>query len=172
MSIQFWLGFAGWWASYIARTTAHKVRRGLSGRVGQGLNAGGRAYGYAPIAGDKGKRTIVEDEAQIIRRIFEEYIGGRTPREIAHDLDNEGIAPPRGARVERLDNQWQYATRHHITCYRANSGVVPVVLECSWAPERPTRRKRLPEQGSGSVGKGGSGRGTRTPDPRIMIPVL
>jgi site-specific DNA recombinase len=60
---------------------AHKVRRELSGRVGQGLGAGGRAYAYAPIAGDKGKRTIVEAEAQIVRQIFTEYTGGRTPRE-------------------------------------------------------------------------------------------
>jgi DNA invertase Pin-like site-specific DNA recombinase len=42
---------------------AHKVRRGLAGRVGQGLNAGGRAYGYVPAVGDKGKRVIVEAEA-------------------------------------------------------------------------------------------------------------
>ena len=90
------VGLRGLVGQLYREDNAHKVRRGLSGRVGQGLNAGGRAYGYAPIAGDKGKRTIVEAEAQIVRRIFEEYIGGRTPREIAHDLNNEGIAPPRG----------------------------------------------------------------------------
>ncbi len=75
---------------------AHKVRRGLAGRVGQGLNAGGKAYGYAPAVGEKGKRIIVEAEAKIVQRIFEEYVAGRTPREIAYDLNNEGISPPRG----------------------------------------------------------------------------
>ena len=75
---------------------AHKVRRGLAGRVGQGLNAGGKAYGYTPAAGEKGKRVIVEAEAKIVRRIFEEYVEGRTPREIAHDLNNESVSPPRG----------------------------------------------------------------------------
>src|SRR5712672_864266 len=90
------VGLRGLVGKLYREDNAHKVRRGLSGRVGQGLNAGGRASGYAPIAGDKGKRTIVEAEAQIVRRIFEEYIGGRTPREIAHDLNNEGIVPPRG----------------------------------------------------------------------------
>jgi site-specific DNA recombinase len=73
-----------------------KVRRGLAGRVGQGLTAGGRAYGYVPAVGNKGKRVIVEAEAQIVRRIFEEYVAGRTPREIAHDLNKEGMSPPRG----------------------------------------------------------------------------
>jgi site-specific DNA recombinase len=90
------VGLRGLVGQLYREDNAHKVRRGLSGRVGQGLNAGGRAYGYAPIAGDKGKRTIVEAEAQIIGRIFEEYVGGRTPREIARDLNHEGIAPPRG----------------------------------------------------------------------------
>ena len=68
----------------------------LAGRVGQGLNAGGKAYGYAPALGEKGKRIIVEAEAKIVQRIFEEYVAGRTPREIAYDLNNESISPPRG----------------------------------------------------------------------------
>jgi site-specific DNA recombinase len=75
---------------------AHKVRRGLAGRIGQGLNAGAKAYGYAPAVGEKGKRIIVEVEAKIVRRIFEEYVAGRTPREIAYDLNNESVSPPRG----------------------------------------------------------------------------
>jgi hypothetical protein len=66
------------------------------GSFGQGLNAGGSAYGYVPVLGDKGKRVIVEAEAEIVRRIFDEYVAGRTPREIAHDLNHEGVLPPRG----------------------------------------------------------------------------
>jgi hypothetical protein len=58
------------------------VERGQAGRVGQGLNAGGLTYGYAPVPGELGKRQIVEEEAEIIRRIFDEYVSGRTPREI------------------------------------------------------------------------------------------
>ena len=47
--------------------SAHKVRRGLAGRVGQGLNAGGRAYGYVPVLGDKGKRVISLHPAVLAR---------------------------------------------------------------------------------------------------------
>ena len=90
------VGLRGLVGQLYREDNAHKVRRGLAGRVGQGLNAGGRAYGYAPVAGEKGKRTIVEAEAEIVRRIFDEYVAGRTPREIAHDLNNESILPPRG----------------------------------------------------------------------------
>jgi site-specific DNA recombinase len=90
------VGLRGLVGQLYREDNAHKVRRGLAGRVGQGLNAGGRAYGYAPVAGEKGKRTIVEAEAEIVRRIFDEYVAGRTPREIAHELNNECILPPRG----------------------------------------------------------------------------
>lgn len=90
------VGLRGLVGQLYREDNAHKVRRGLAGRIGQGLNAGGRAYGYAPVAGEKGKRTIVEVEAEIVRRIFDEYVAGRTPREIAHDLNNECILPPRG----------------------------------------------------------------------------
>jgi site-specific DNA recombinase len=90
------VGLRGLVGQLYREDNAHKVRRGLAGRIGQGLNAGGRAYGYAPVAGEKGKRTIVEIKVKIVRRIFDEYVAGRTPREIAHDLNNECILPPRG----------------------------------------------------------------------------
>ncbi|MDN3720363.1 recombinase family protein [Roseibium salinum] len=34
----------------------------------------------------------------MIRRIFEEYVAGRTPRDIAHDLNRDGIPAPRGTK--------------------------------------------------------------------------
>jgi site-specific DNA recombinase len=90
------VGLRGLVGQLFREDNAHKVRRGLAGRVGQGLNAGGKAYGYTPAAGEKGKRLIVEAEARIVRRIFEEYVEGRTPREIAYNLNNERVSPPRG----------------------------------------------------------------------------
>lgn len=90
------VGLRGLVGQLYREDNAHKVRRGLSGRVGQGLNAGGNAYGDAPAIDEKGKRIIVEAEAKIVQRIFEEYVAGRTPREIAYDLNNESISPPRG----------------------------------------------------------------------------
>ncbi|MFC6489614.1 recombinase family protein [Nitratireductor sp. GCM10026969] len=36
----------------------HKIRRGQAGRVGQGLNAGGLTYGYAPVPGKPGRRQM------------------------------------------------------------------------------------------------------------------
>ncbi len=75
---------------------AAAVWRGQRGRTMEGLVAGGRCYGYLPVKGEPGKRVIVEAEAAVIRRIFAEYLAGSSPRQIAHGLNADGIAPPRG----------------------------------------------------------------------------
>ena len=74
---------------------------------------GGKSYGYRLVPTlnpdgtvNRGEREIVVDEAHVIRRIFEDYVGGKTARQIAADLNKEGVASPRGAR-ECLDHQWQ-----------------------------------------------------------------
>jgi site-specific DNA recombinase len=82
---------------------AKKVRRGMAGVVRDGRHAGGRAYGYRAVPGKPGELEIVEDEAAIVRRIFAAYGAGRTPREIAHDLNREIVRPPRG-------RQWNAST--------------------------------------------------------------
>jgi site-specific DNA recombinase len=68
------------------------TRRGLEGVIRDGRHAGGRAYGYRPA----GELEIIENEAEIVRRIFTEYADGKSPRDIAHDLNSDGIKPPRG----------------------------------------------------------------------------
>jgi site-specific DNA recombinase len=90
------VGLRGLVGQLYREDNAHKVRRGQAGRVGKGLNAGGLTYGYAPVPGAPGKRTVVEADAEIVRRIFREYVDGRTPRDIAHKLNAERIPPPRG----------------------------------------------------------------------------
>lgn len=77
---------------------AKKVRRGMAGVIRDGRHAGGRAYGYRPVPGRTGELEIVEEEAEVVRRIFSAYATGRPPREIAGDLNREGVAPPRGAK--------------------------------------------------------------------------
>jgi site-specific DNA recombinase len=71
-------------------------RRGMEGVIRDGRHAGGRAYGYRAVTGKPGELEIVEDEAEVIRQIFADYIAGKTPRQIAHDLNKRGIKPARG----------------------------------------------------------------------------
>jgi site-specific DNA recombinase len=68
-----------------------------SGKVGKlDRHAGGRAYGYRAIAGKPGELEIDQAEAEIVRRIFCEFVEGKTPREIAAGLNADCIKPPRG----------------------------------------------------------------------------
>lgn len=76
----------------------------MEGRVLQGKSAGGLSYGYAMVRkfdGNgqpiRGERTINEDEAKIVRQIFADYLKGKSPRKIAHDLNAAGIPGPRGS---------------------------------------------------------------------------
>jgi site-specific DNA recombinase len=75
---------------------AQKTRRGLAGVVRDRRHAGGRAFGYRPVEGAPGQRAIDEGEAETVRRIFADYIGGHPPREIAAALNREKVPGPRG----------------------------------------------------------------------------
>lgn len=89
-------GFKGLMSAHWLQGHILKVRRGMAGRIRAGASAGGRCYGYAAVQGQPGVLTIVEHEAEVIRRIFADYVAGLTPRQIAEALNREGIAAPRG----------------------------------------------------------------------------
>ncbi|WFU19411.1 recombinase family protein [Bradyrhizobium sp. CB3481] len=80
---------------YIENLVLH-TRRGLEGVIRDGRHAGGRAFGYRAVPGKPGELEIVEEEAEIVRQIFANYIAGKTPRQIAHDLNKRGVPPARG----------------------------------------------------------------------------
>ena len=80
-----------------------KIRRGLEGRVRQGRSGGGLCYGYDVVrevdaSGEPihGGRAINEAEAIIVRRIFEAFAAGQSPRAIAHALNADDIPGPEG----------------------------------------------------------------------------
>ena len=82
---------------------AQRVRRGHRGVIAQGRSPSGVAYGYRRVAklDDKGEpvrglRAIDPETAVIVRRIFRDYAAGRSARQIAGDLNAEGIPAPRG----------------------------------------------------------------------------
>ncbi len=92
------IGVRGLVGALYLQDLAHKVRRGMTGIIRDGRHAGGRAYGYRPVAGKRGEMQIVDTEAEVIRRIFALYLDGTPPRDIAGRLNREGVPPPRGSK--------------------------------------------------------------------------
>ncbi|MCA0997672.1 recombinase family protein [Yangia pacifica] len=92
------IGFRGLMGTMFLKDLREKIHRGMVGNIREGLSAGGKAYGYSPVHGKAGELQIEEHEADVIRRIFQDYAEGASPRQIAHDLNAEGVLAPRGAR--------------------------------------------------------------------------
>ena len=76
-------------AEYYSAELSQKIRRGLHESRLKGLYCGGTVpYGYKVI--DK-KIYIDEEQAQVVRYIFQEYLNGKIMREIIEDLSKKGI---------------------------------------------------------------------------------
>lgn len=97
------IGLKGTMNALFLKELADKTRRGLRGVVESGRSGGGNSYGYDVVrrydaAGNpqRGERTINDDQAAVVERIFEAYAHGQSPRAIAKALNNDGIAGPTG----------------------------------------------------------------------------
>jgi DNA invertase Pin-like site-specific DNA recombinase len=73
---------------------SEKVTRGMVGRAKEGRVVAGLTYGYRKVLGKPGEREIDPEQAKIVERVFMEYIGGDSPRNIAARLQAEGIPAP------------------------------------------------------------------------------
>ena len=90
-----------------------KVHRGQEGRALNGFQPGGKCYGYrnVPIedlsrSGKYGrfaisgvKLEVAEEEATVVRRIFEMYAGGTSQAAISKTLNAEGVPAPNPPRT-------------------------------------------------------------------------
>jgi len=104
------VGLKGTMNALFLKDLAIKTKRGQRGRVEAGKIPGGNSFGYNIVRQLKedgtvttGEREINIEQAAIIKRIFEEYADGQSPRKIASRLNAEGIASPRGG-------QWNAST--------------------------------------------------------------
>lgn len=76
------------------KNLSQKTRRGMQANAAAGRATGSRLYGYRSEPG--GAMAIVEAEAEVVRRIFQAYADGETPRAIAEALNRERVPSPRG----------------------------------------------------------------------------
>jgi DNA invertase Pin-like site-specific DNA recombinase len=106
------IGLKGTMNALFLKDSAQKTRRGLRGRVEQGLSGGGNSFGYRVVRRlladgtvATGERVVEPAEASIIQRIFTEYIAGRSARKIAAGLNQDQLRSPRGG-------EWNASTIH------------------------------------------------------------
>ena len=113
------IGLKGTMSSLFLKDLAQKTHRGLEGRVRKGKSAGGVTYGYDVIHSLKadgsvttGDREINADEAEVVRRIFSDYVIGKSPRAIAGVLNAAGITGPRGSArgMSTIYGNWRRGT--------------------------------------------------------------
>ena len=104
------IGLKGTMNALFLKDLASKIRRGQRGRVAAGFAAGGLSYGYDvvhefDVDGNlvRGKRRINLGQAEVVGRIFSEYVSGMSPRAIAANLNRDGVPAPRGG-------QWNAST--------------------------------------------------------------
>jgi site-specific DNA recombinase len=97
------IGLKGTMNALFLKELAEKTRRGLRGRIELGKAGGGVSFDYRIVhriengVVTTGEREIVPEEAAIVRRIFNDYRAGASPKQIAKALNAEGVRGPRGA---------------------------------------------------------------------------
>ena len=83
---------------------AYTTRRGLKGKAGRGGAMGGRVLGYAreivghdPQGRETDRLAIHEEQAALVRRIFQRYAAGDSLKKICKALNDEKIPSPRAS---------------------------------------------------------------------------
>lgn len=89
------VAFKGGMAQDFIRNLSAKTKRGMASNAEKGLATGSRLYGYRSHPG--GAMEIVEEQAEVIRRIFRQYADeGMTSRQIAARLNADGVPSATG----------------------------------------------------------------------------
>lgn len=98
------IGLKGTMNALFLKDMKEKVRRGQRARVAAGYVSSSCAYGYSVVRGvvdERGRpvngvRQIREEQANIVRRIYDEFISGRSFADIIISLNQDGIPAPGG----------------------------------------------------------------------------
>lgn len=100
-------------SEHYRKEIGRRTRRGLEGRARQCRPTGGRAYGYIPASQSaSGEIEVDPAQAEVVRRIYEDYAAGKSPRQIASELNAEGVPSPGSSwrRVTRTKSKWMQSS--------------------------------------------------------------
>lgn len=93
-----------------ARSASENQRWRIKKNFEEGMPWNGTVLGYRMV---KGVYTIVPDEAELVKRIYREYLDGAGSSQICKNLDADGIPPRRGERwhpttIRRILTNYNY----------------------------------------------------------------
>ena len=113
------IGFTGTMSALYLKSLGEKTWRGQSGRVRAGKSGGGNCYGYDVVRGssntgepERGGRCVNEKEAAIVSYVFNEYAAGKSPKAIAHALNQRKVPGPTGKAwgPSTINGNWRRGT--------------------------------------------------------------
>ncbi len=143
------------------KTIRRQTHRGLEGRALAGFHTGGKTYGYTsviepnPSDPTKPRRLPVVDEAEaeVVTRIFETFAAGRSPRDIAQQLNAEAVpAPHGGGKGFKGARGWAHTTIRAMMRNRRYTGEV-VWNAHRWKKTAKGTRRRIARPASEHVTK-------------------
>ena len=79
----------------VERTTRGKAERARGGRLPQGTGRGIFGYHYDP---ESGTRSVDDEQARVVARLFEDFAAGRSCNRLANDLNEDAIPAFGGGR--------------------------------------------------------------------------
>lgn len=122
--------------------TSRRLKSAMQDRAKEGKPQGGvRRFGYAP-----GGMTIVEEEAEIVREVFDRYLKGEGAAPIAKDLHSRGIKTAGGKAWNSgtiralLDSRHVAGIRMH-QGEEVGPGTWPAIIDAGVWEETQTRRQ-------------------------------
>jgi site-specific DNA recombinase len=142
------LGILAVFAQFERETTAQRVRDNMLDRARMGLwNGGPLPYGYTTARtevtlGGKTKEVSVlevdEERAEVVRRVFRDFLEGKGVRTIARELNTTGVAPARGTWTDQsvrriLQNPIYCAADQDAYGYFVSIGTETVCSKKEWS---------------------------------------
>ncbi|MBF0250783.1 MAG: recombinase family protein, partial [Alphaproteobacteria bacterium] len=125
------IGMKGTMNDLYLKDLGDKTRRGQIASVLKGSIPGGETYGYDKSivhdeAGERipGVRTINEEQAKIVRWIFQEYVKGASLVSICETLNRQGIPSPKGGKWVKTTLIGQMARKTGLLRQTLYKGVV------------------------------------------------
>ena len=126
-------------AEYYSLDISQKTKRGKrESRLKGNYDGGAIAYGYKIVKIDgEYKAAICEEDAAVVRRIFEEYLSGKVVQKIVDGLNADGIRNQRGNRfsvctvTDMLHNE-RYIGRCRYRDDKVYTNIFPRLIPDEW----------------------------------------